>query len=173
MTDQNQTTQFQRKSARMINKHTESDQSTMPQHEKMNISKADESDESEEPATKKLKTGDKQCDDEVFVRIEDIEAEPNKTKPISVATAVDKSNGLELAQIPIGVNRQVVPVQARLLELQEHFQTNGNKGSTKSKTFTIMKAKFGDLEGREVWRVRSAATASHQAACLSRRWFRL
>ena len=151
MTDQNRTTPFQRKSVRLLNKHTENDQLTMSQQEKMNISMAGDSNESEEPATKKMKTGDQQCDDEVFVRIEDIEDEPNEpAKPISVATAVATSNGLELAQIPIGINRQVVPVQARLLDLEEHFQTNGNKGSTKSKTFTIMKAKFGDLEGREV-----------------------
>lgn len=48
-------------------------------------SNAGDSNESEEPVTKKFKPGDQQCDDEVFVTIEDIE--PNEpAKPVITTT---------------------------------------------------------------------------------------
>lgn len=59
----------------------------------------------------------------MFVTIEDIE--PNEpAKPVittTVPVVVAASNTLELAQIPKGISRQVIPVQGRLLRV-EHFE---------------------------------------------------
>ena len=139
MNNQKAKTQILRRSKRFLSKVKESSEKIKTEEieealsenqiimaQNYSVSNSGDANKPEEPPQKKLKNNSdlKVTDDDVFVKIEDIEAEPVESlTPVTVATPAP--NGFEISKIPIGPIRQVVPMEGYLLSLQEPFEAPG------------------------------------------------